>query len=249
MWNRAANRARRSLFCLALTCSLLLTTAPASKQAMTPAAEGPLAGHIIAVDPGHGGYDGGARTPNGPWEKVYNLNVALRLRDYLYSLGADVIMTRDGDYALCDRNPPMRKKRQDMERRAEKVLNGGAELLVSIHMNDYRHRSQSGPQVFNRPDCPASILLSQVMQAQLIEEISPKRHRSANAGDFYITSLGIPSVLIECGFLSNPAEEALLRTDAYTERCLYREDGPGDRQRDCRVVCTGRAAGGGGAGG
>ena len=249
MGNPAATRARRSLFCLALALGLLLAIRPTARQTIAPAAEGPLAGRIIAVDAGHGGYDGGARAPNGQWEKVYNLSVALKLRDSLHALGADVVMTRDGDYALCDRNPPMRKKRQDMEHRAEKVLSHGAELLVSIHMNDYRYKNQSGPQVFNRPDCPASVLLSEVMQAQLIEDISPKRHRAANAGDFYITSLGIPSVLIECGFLSNPAEEALLRTDAYTERCLYREDGPGDRQRDCRVVCTGRAAGGGGAGG
>ncbi len=177
-----------------------------------------LKGHIIAVDAGHGGYDGGARSPSGTWEKVYNLNISLRLRDYLESLGATVILTRDGDYALCDPNPKMRKKRQDMERRANLILTGGAEVLVSIHMNEYRDKRQSGPQVFYRVDCTAGTQFASVLQSHLVESLSPKRARTALPGDFYILSLGIPSALVECGFLSNPAEDALLRTDAYCNK-------------------------------
>lgn len=220
MEKRAVIHIRRSLLTILLGLSLLLMWVPWRLQANTNASakEGPLAGRIIAVDPGHGGYDGGARAPNGTWEKVYNLTVACALRDYLESLGATVIMTRDDDYALCDLNPPIRKKRQDMERRAEIVLAGGAEVLVSIHMNNYRDRRQSGPQVFNRPDCPASVLLSQIIQAQMIEDLTPVKRRAAAAGDFFVTSLGIPAVLVECGFLSNAAEEALLRTDLYVQK-------------------------------
>lgn len=215
-----AGRMSRSLLALAMGIAALLASASWRGPMTISVArgEGPLLGRIIAVDAGHGGYDGGARAPNGTWEKVYNLNIARALRDYLQSMGATVIMTRDGDYALCDKNPPIRKKRQDMERRADIVLCGGAEVLVSIHMNNYRDARQSGPQVFNRPDCPASVLLSEVLQAQMIEDLCPRRTRSANAGDFYITSLGIPSVLVECGFLSNAAEEALLRTETYAQK-------------------------------
>ncbi|MCL1963486.1 MAG: N-acetylmuramoyl-L-alanine amidase, partial [Firmicutes bacterium] len=183
-----------------------------------PAKEGPLAGHVIAVDAGHGGYDGGARAPNGRWEKVYNLDIATRLAEYLSSLGGKVVLTRDSDYALCDPNPKMRKKRQDMERRADLVLVGGAEILVSIHMNEYRNKNQSGPQVFYRAGCPAGKLLAETLQAQMIESLSPRQRREAHVGDFYILSLGIPSALVECGFLSNTAEEALLRTDTYAQR-------------------------------
>lgn len=205
---------------LSVAAALLLTQrGNAGRQSVfQPLSDGPLSGHVIAVDPGHGGYDGGARASNGRWEKEYNLDVSLRLRDYLQSLGATVVMTRDGDYALCDINPQMRKKRQDMERRAELVIIGGAELLVSIHMNEYRRASASGPQVFYRADCPAGKQLAEVIQAQMNESLLPKKAREANIGDFYIISLGIPSVLVECGFLSNAAEEALLRTEAYTQR-------------------------------
>jgi len=220
MEKRALERIRRSLCGLVAGISLLamLLPEPGRPSSSPPAREGLLAGHVIAVDAGHGGYDGGARAPGGRWEKEYNLDIATRLTEYLRSLGAGVVMTRDADYALCDANPKMRKKRQDMERRADLVIVGGAEILVSIHMNEYRNRNQSGPQVFYRADCPAGKLLAETLQAQMIESLLPRQKRQAHTGDFYIISLGIPSALVECGFLSNTAEEALLRTDAYAQQ-------------------------------
>lgn len=220
MEKKAVRRIRHtSILLLVMLASLLLFfDLRTDSTVSTPAAEGPLCGHIIAIDPGHGGYDGGAKAPSGIWEKVYNLSVSLKLREYLHSLGATVIMTRDDDYALCDINPPIRKKRQDMERRAELVLIGNAELLVSIHMNEYKNKSQSGPQVFYRADCEASRTLSGILQESMTTELIPKQRRQALAGDFYMLSLGIPSALVECGFLSNVTEEALLRTKTYEER-------------------------------
>lgn len=206
-----------SLCALTLVLSVGFLALPEEAPVAAPV-EQTLAGRVVAVDAGHGGYDGGARAPCGRWEKVYNLTVAKALQKELEARGAQVVMTREGDYALCDKNPPIRKKRQDMERRAALVLGAGAEMLVSIHMNEYRDRSQSGPQVFCRADCPAGRQLAETVQAAMIESLSPKKERAASAGDFYILSLGIPSVLVECGFLSNAAEEALLRQDAYCER-------------------------------
>jgi len=185
-----------------------------------PASNGALNGRIIAIDPGHGGYDGGAKGGNGLWEKTYNLQISLKLKDALCSLGATVIMTRDKDYALSDPNPSMRKKRQDMERRAQVVLAGRAEALISIHQNEYRAKSQYGPQVFYRKDCPAGHELAILLQTNLNAELLPGSRRRANVGDFYINSLGIPSALVECGFLSNPTEEAKLRDAAYQDRVV-----------------------------
>jgi N-acetylmuramoyl-L-alanine amidase len=196
------------------TRAILLST-----PMFNPTAEGPLSGHVIAVDPGHGGYDGGARAANrGLWEKVYNLQISLALKDILTSRGATVVMTRDADVALNDPNPPGRKKRQDMERRAERVLTHGAEVLLSIHQNDYRVKSQHGPQVFYRKDCPAGRELSVLLQTHLNDALYPGSRRRANVGDFYINSLGIPSALIECGFLSNSAEEQKLRDPDYQRK-------------------------------
>lgn len=217
MRGRAARRIARSLCALTLVLSVSFLSLPEVAPVSAPV-EQTLAGRIIAVDAGHGGYDGGARAPCGRWEKEYNLVVAKALQRELTARGAQVVMTREGDYALCDKNPPIRKKRQDMERRAALVLGAGAELLVSIHMNEYRDAGQSGPQVFCRADCPAGRQLAETIQAAMIGALAPKKKRAASAGDFYILSLGVPSALVECGFLSNAAEEALLRQDAYCAR-------------------------------
>ncbi|MDR2505017.1 MAG: N-acetylmuramoyl-L-alanine amidase [Oscillospiraceae bacterium] len=192
--------------------------APYKTPLYLPTADGALSGRIIAIDAGHGGYDGGAKGGAGLWEKTYNLQISLALKDQLTAQGATVIMTRDGDYSLADFRPAIRKKRQDMERRAQLVLAGGAELLVSIHQNEYRKASEHGPQVFYRADCAAGKAFAALVQTNLNAELLPSSHRKANVGDFYTNSLGIPSALIECGFLSNPTEEANLRDSAYQRR-------------------------------
>ena len=180
---------------------------------------GPLYGLCIAVDAGHGGYDGGAvGRVSGTPEKGLNLDVAQRVERLLTAQGARVIMTRTGDYALCDEDPPVRKKLQDMQRRAKIIEQGGADVLLSIHMNEYAGRSESGPQVFYRENCPAGRLLAGAMQQAMTAQLAPKKEREALGGDYYILTLGIPGVLVECGFLSNREEEAMLLTEEYRER-------------------------------
>lgn len=180
---------------------------------------GRLAGLTIAVDAGHGGYDGGAvGRVSGVPEKGLNLDVAQQLEEKLTALGADVVMTRTGDYALCDENPPIRKKLQDMQRRAEIIMLNDADMVVSIHMNEYAGRSESGPQVFYREGCPAGRLLAGAIQSAMNAGLAPKKERLALGGDYYILTLGVPSVLVECGFLSNRVEEELLLNESYRER-------------------------------
>ena len=177
---------------------------------------GRLSGLTIALDAGHGGYDGGAvGRVSGTPEKGLNLDVAKRTAKLLEAEGAEVILTRTGDYALCDDNPPIRKKLQDMQRRAARIEEGGADVVLSIHMNEYAGRGERGPQVFYRENCPAGRLLAGALQAALDEALKPPKPRPSLGGDYYILTLGVPSVLVECGFLSNREEEALLLTAAY----------------------------------
>jgi len=182
-------------------------------------APGPLSGLTVAVDAGHGGYDGGAvGRVSGVPEKGLNLDVAQRMEKLLLELGADVVMTRTDDYALCDENPPIRKKLQDMQRRAELIRLNEADVVLSVHMNEYAGRSESGPQVFYREGCPAGRLLAGAVQTAMIRELKPVKERPALGGDYYILTLGVPSVLVECGFLSNKAEEALLMQETYRQQ-------------------------------
>lgn len=207
-----------ALFCAAGD-SAVKTFSAARRQEAAEAAPAPLAGLTVAVDAGHGGYDGGAvGRVSGVPEKGLNLDVAQRVEKLLREQGADVVMTRTGDYALCDEDPPIRKKLQDMQRRAALITLGGADVVLSIHMNEYAGRSESGPQVFYREGCPAGRLLAGAIQDAMIKGLSPAKQRPALGGDYYILTLGLPGVLVECGFLSNKEEEARLMTEAYREQ-------------------------------
>ena len=181
--------------------------------------QGTLHGLTVAVDAGHGGYDGGAvGRMSGTPEKGLNLDVAQRVEKLLAQHGADTVMTRTGDYALCDEDPPIRKKLQDMQRRAALIETSGADVVLSIHMNEYAGRSESGPQVFYREGCPAGRLLAGAVQRAMHDGLQPDKKREALGGDYYILTLGVPSVLVECGFLSNPEEEKLLLQETYRQQ-------------------------------
>lgn len=217
---------RRMLLGMTAMCSLALFVCAGDSAVRTfaqaapvQAAAGPLAGLTVAVDAGHGGYDGGAvGRVSGVPEKGLNLDVAQRVERLLLAQGADVVMTRTGDYALCDDDPPIRKKLQDMQRRAQIIRLNDADLVLSIHMNEYAGRSESGPQVFYREGCPAGRLLAGALQEAMIEGLRPAKERPALGGDYYILTLGIPGALVECGFLSNREEEALLLREDYRQR-------------------------------
>lgn len=194
---------------------------PTPVEAESPAAVPPLTGWRIVVDAGHGGYDGGARArDSGLWEKEINLAVAKQVEKALTQRGAAVFMTRTGDEDLCSSSRPQGKtmKREDMENRVALAVEAKADMVLSIHMNEYRDRSQSGPQVFYRQGCDSGRLLAGAMQEALIARLQPKKERAALAGDYFILQLDVPSVLIECGFISNAAEEKLLLSKDYQQR-------------------------------
>ncbi len=174
---------------------------------------GLLSGKTILVDAGHGGDDGGARCQDSKkWEKELNLQVALAVKTALESDGAAVIMTREEDMQYS------KNKREDLSARLALARDNGADMVLSIHMNEYRSRKESGPQVFYRAGQEQSRLLAGAIQAALIEGLSPQKERVAMAGDYFILSLDIPSVLVECGFISNPEEEKLLLDADYQQR-------------------------------
>ena len=197
------------------------STPAAPAQTPDPTAEpGPLSGWVILVDPGHGGYDGGARArTSGVWEKELTLDVALAVEKNLQQRGAQVVMTRreDVDLTTPDRPSTQTKKRQDMQARVDLAVSSGANMVLSIHMNEYRDSRESGPQVFYRQGSESSRLLAGCLQESLIQTLQPTKKRSALPGDYFILQLDVPSALIECGFISNAAEEGKLLSPDYQE--------------------------------
>lgn len=178
---------------------------------------GRLQGVTVCIDPGHGGYDGGAvGRESGELEKTVNLHFAFALRDAFKNEGANVLLTRDRDIALAE--PGNERKRRDLRARVDAARD--ADLFLSLHMNEYPDRTQSGPQVFYTAGDERSRLLAGAIQQSMNQVLSPARPRSAHTGDYFVLrEQSLPAVLIECGFLSNAAEEQKLLSPEYRQLC------------------------------
>jgi N-acetylmuramoyl-L-alanine amidase CwlD len=186
----------------------------------------PLSGMVIAIDPGHGGIDGGAVSKDGIIEKNINLAIALVLRDYLQQVGAYVVMTREIDDDLADIIRGGRQ-RQDLERRVKRVNDSGADLLVSIHMNSVPSSRYRGAQTFYQPNVhPESRRLAEMIQTELIRQLqNTDRAIVPRDNIFLLNHAQMPAVLVEVGFLSHPEEAGLLATDSYQRKvaeAIYR---------------------------
>lgn len=205
------------LLVLGVTAVGLLVSPP---SAPTEAAALPLDGLTVALDPGHGGYDGGARAhDSGLWEKELTLQIALAVEEELKAQGAEVILTRREDLCLCEGDTASKaRKRADLQKRRTIAEESGADVLLSIHLNEYRDRAESGPQVFYQQGGDDGRLLAGALQQAMIDGLKPGKQRKAMAGDYYVLRGKLPSALVECGFLSHPQEEKLLLDEAYHRR-------------------------------
>ncbi|MBM7581609.1 N-acetylmuramoyl-L-alanine amidase [Caldicoprobacter guelmensis] len=177
----------------------------------------PVSKKVIVIDAGHGGFDPGAVSNSGTREDRINLLIAKKLKKHLENQGATVIMTRQTDEALG------RNKREDMQRRVEIIRNSNADIVVSIHLNKFRQSKYYGAQTFYMSGSEEGKRLAQCIQTQLIKVLNRGNTRQIKAvNDLLILKAGqAPSVVVECGFLSNPQEERLLRTDEYQEQVAW----------------------------
>ena len=176
----------------------------------------------IVIDPGHGGEDGGATGVAGTRESDLNLAVSLRLQALLRLFGHEPVMVRTTDTAVYSAGAGTisEKKVSDIHNRVRLVNDTPGALLVSIHQNFFTQGQYSGAQVFYADDA-YSRELAQQLQAQLRASLDPGNRREAKgaAGTVYLMNhIQTPGILVECGFLSNAAEESRLNTPAYQTR-------------------------------
>ena len=181
------------------------------------AAASPVAGKIVIVDPGHGGFDPGKPGIKGEDEKHLNLKIAILLRDYLESAGAIVIMTRTTDDDV-DGMDGVKHKSKDMVER--KKLAEGGDVLVSIHQNSFTQSSVHGAQTFFNAKSEHGKQLAQHIQSQIKRYVDTTNRREAksNTNYYVLKATEIPAVIIECGFLTNPEEEEKLNHPVYQEK-------------------------------
>ncbi|HIR05720.1 MAG TPA: N-acetylmuramoyl-L-alanine amidase [Candidatus Copromonas faecavium] len=177
---------------------------------------------VVVIDAGHGGNDPGKVAVNGGLEKDINLEIAGRLKWYLEQSGIQVVMTRETDeglYTAAD----SRKKTADMNRRCELINESGAVLAVSIHQNSYHEESVFGGQVFYYADSQKGRELAEILQERFGYVLGEGNRRQAKANESYYLLLHAecPTVIVECGFLSNWREAALLQEEEYQDRMAY----------------------------
>ncbi len=177
---------------------------------------------VVVIDVGHGGKDPGKVGVNGELEKDINLAIALKLEKFLKQSDVSVIMTRREDMGLYDEDAG-NKKVQDMRRRVEFIEESGADLVVSIHQNSYRDGSVRGPQCFYYGSSPEGERAALILQKQLNDGLEIERPRDAKANSSYymLKKSAVPTVIAECGFLSNGEEAVLLTNEKYQEKLAW----------------------------
>lgn len=176
----------------------------------------------VVLDAGHGGIDGGVTgVKTGVKESELNLKVVKKVSNYLTSAGIAVTLTRTSDaglYGVATKN----LKRKDMEERKRIIEKAEPVCVVSVHMNKYPLSTRRGAQVFYESGDENGKLLAESIQEAFNGMDEATRKCSALAGDYYMVKCTkYPSVICECGFLSNQEDEALLITDEYQEKIAY----------------------------
>ena len=184
--------------------------------------------HCFVIDPGHGGVDGGATSCTGKLESAFNLEISLRLKDLLHFLGYQTSMIRTEDISVYTKGDTIaQKKMSDLKERVRICNETPGAVLLSIHQNTFSDSRYCGAQVFYS-ETQGSEALAKAMQKALIASLNPgsKRQEKKAEGVYLLAHIPCPGVLIECGFLSNPEEEAKLRSAEYQKALC------------CVIACT-----------
>ncbi len=207
-----------------LVVLMLACMVPAVKDAVRYASGRSVAsgGRVVVIDAGHGGDDPGKVGINGALEKDINLEIALLVRRYLEANDVSVVMTREDEEGLYDKNASNRKV-QDMKRRVEIIEAANPVLTVSIHQNSYPEEYVHGAQVFYYTGSQEGLALAESIQKRLIVGVDPENKRQVKANDSYylLKKTQTPIVIVECGFLSNSAEAEKLCDEDYRKQLAW----------------------------
>lgn len=173
----------------------------------------------VVIDAGHGGEDGGAVSVSGAVESKINLDIALRLDELFGLLGVRSVLLRDSDVSLHDSTAQTlrEKKVSDLKNRVSMVDSYDNPVLISIHQNTYTNSKYHGAQVFYA-NGELSLPFAQITQKTLKDVLDPSNSRqptSVPESVYLMNHIACKAILVECGFLSNPQEDALLQTNGY----------------------------------
>ena len=176
----------------------------------------PVANKRIYIDAGHGQWDPGKVAKDGTLEKDINLSISKYLQGYLEQSGGFVLTTRVDDKSLSD------KKREDLRERKNIANNEQVDLFVSIHQNSFPKESVKGAQVFYYKGSEESKKLAEFVQAKLSNIDKGNKRVAKENKDYYILrETKMPSIIVECGFLSNQQENTMLKDEKYQKEIAW----------------------------
>ena len=180
----------------------------------------PRSNYTIVIDAGHGGPDPGSI---GYKTKVYeseiNLKISKMLQSKLEEAGINTVLTRSTSEALAEGRGRAFKKR-DMEMRREIIKESRPNMVISVHQNSFTNHSLHGAQVFYDKTSNISKEIAEFIQTEFQKNLD-HANKSISPGDYYMLKCTTaPSVIVECGFLSNETEEKLLQTNEYQQKIV-----------------------------
>lgn len=206
-------------------CFLMLAVCARITEHALPVAAQPTDKPVIVIDAGHGGLDSGAVGVTGVLEKNINLSIVLALRDMFEMSGFEVVLTRSEDISIHDPDVTgiRNQKLSDMENRLEIIQSYPDSIFLCVHQNNFTDPDYFGGQMFYNNNNPDNRRLAQIMQNKFAG-LQPNNDREIKlCGDelYLLKSNTNPSLMIECGFLSNPEEEAQLSTWEYQQKVAF----------------------------
>lgn len=181
---------------------------------------------VIVIDPGHGGMDGGAVGADKIVEKDINLAISLCMRDMFVASGFQVVMTRETDISIHDEGVTGTRKQKvsDLHNRLNLVNQYPGGVFISIHQNKFGDSRSQGAQVFYGPQNEQSEKLADILQKNFVEDLQPnnnRKYKKAGKNLYLMYNAQYPSVLLECGFLSNPQEAHQLIDPDYQSKVAF----------------------------
>ncbi len=180
----------------------------------------------VIIDAGHGGIDGGAVGFNDVIEKNINLSISQKLKSMLELNGYNVVMTRDDDVSIHDSDAvtTREKKSSDLNNRMKIIKKYEDAYFVSIHQNYFEQSQYWGTQIFYGPQNEDSEKLASILQDNFRTYLQPENEREikqAQDNIYLIYYSKLPTVLVECGFISNPDEAEKLQDDDYQNKIAF----------------------------
>lgn len=176
----------------------------------------------LVIDAGHGGEDCGTIGTDGALEKDINLAIALDLYDFARVCGYSANLTRNGDYLVYSEDDD--RSRSDLYNRFDYINSFDNPVLISIHQNHFDDEREWGMQVWYSPNDDVSKILADEILNYTKHNIQPENKRENKKSDssyYIIHKAKVPSVMVECGFMSNKAENEKLKNEIYQKDIAF----------------------------